>query len=75
MLPAAYMLQGEIEISGEEPHASGGFGEVWVGSYKGQKVAIKALKTYGTTSDRKSIKKVSTISNKIVAKPVLTSVG
>lgn len=45
-------------MMGERAQAAGGFAEVWIGSYKGRKVAVKVLKE--TEVNLKGVKKAST---------------
>jgi hypothetical protein len=46
-----------ISTVGEHPIASGGFGDVWEGSYGGRRVAIKALRIY-KEEDMRNVKRV-----------------
>ena len=55
-LPNSYLLSHKFDTSGI-PHASGGFSDVWKGSFKGKNVAVKSLRI--TESDDKNrIRKV-----------------
>ena len=49
LLPVAYKLTPTKLRMGNKPIGSGGFAEVWKGSYNGQQVAIKILKVYSTS--------------------------
>lgn len=58
ILPASHILPDGLDIIGNQPHMAGGFGEVWLGTYKGRQVAVKVLRTY-TTDDQVKVHKVS----------------
>lgn len=60
ILPTSHTLPEGLEILSERPNMSGGFSDVLIGTYKGQKVAVKALRAY-TNDDLSKIKKVSAI--------------
>ena len=51
------MLTEGLEKTGDLPEATGGFADVWNGTYNGRQVAIKALRIYNT-DDVQAIKKV-----------------
>jgi hypothetical protein len=57
VLPTSHTLSDKIKVTSDGPHASGGFADVWIGTYKGQGVAIKALRTRGA-DDLVKVKKV-----------------
>jgi hypothetical protein len=57
ILPTSHTLTDGLKKSGEFAKAGGGFAEVWEGTYRGRKVAIKALRTYATDEVLK-VKKV-----------------
>lgn len=49
ILPESYYLDAnQIKKFNEVPFAAGGYSDVWRGSYKGENVAIKALRVYMT---------------------------
>jgi hypothetical protein len=50
-LPSALCING-VRVHGREPVASGGFGEVFKGTYQGKEVALKRLRAYGMHQDR-----------------------
>jgi len=53
MLPSSHMLSNGLDKSGNTPVASGGFADVWKGSYYDRIVAIKALRIYNNDDLRK----------------------
>jgi len=57
LLPTTHMLADGLEKSGDMPAASGGFADVWRGTYNGRQVAIKALRIYNT-DDLQQVKKL-----------------
>ena len=61
ILPDSYYLDAtQIKRLNEVPFASGGYSDVWRGSYKGDSVSIKAFRVY-TTDNIKHLTKVSNI--------------
>lgn len=42
-----------ISLEGDFPIASGGFGDVWKGTYREQQVAVKALRFYKNEDKRR----------------------
>jgi serine/threonine protein kinase len=52
------MITEGLETTETGPYMSGGSSDVWKGSYQGQQVAIKVIRTY-TTGDLAKVKKVS----------------
>jgi hypothetical protein len=46
ILPTSYTLTDGLKKTGKFPKAGGWFADVWEGTYKGRKVAIKILRTY-----------------------------
>jgi len=57
MLPASYVLVEGLTKQGNVPAASGGFADVWVGSYSEGVVAIKSLRVY-RGDDQEMLKKI-----------------
>ncbi|KAF9460455.1 kinase-like domain-containing protein [Collybia nuda] len=53
------LLQNRVVLEGEDAVAAGQFGDVWKGTYGGQKVAVKVLKLYVQSDITKHLKKVS----------------
>jgi len=49
----------DVEKYGDYPVAVGGFGEIWKGTYAGQSVCIKVLKTYSESEVTPRLVKVS----------------
>jgi serine/threonine protein kinase len=58
ILPASHMIRHGLNKLGERPVGGGGFADVWEGSYRCQKVAIKVPRLYLSTDPAKA-KKVS----------------
>lgn len=57
ILPSSYSLDSnQIKKVNDVPFASGGFSDVWRGSYKGETISIKALRVY-TTDNIKQLTK------------------
>ena len=56
-LPSSHMLRGGLVKTSDIATASGGFGDVWKGAYKGRRVAIKSLRVC-MTDDLDDIKRV-----------------
>jgi hypothetical protein len=50
-LPSSLCVNG-VRVHSREPIASGGFGEVFKGTYQGKEVALKRLRAYGVHQDR-----------------------
>ncbi|KAF9779311.1 CNH domain-containing protein [Thelephora terrestris] len=44
ILPSSYNISGDLTIIDDDPVASGGFSDVWEGTYDGKKVCIKRLR-------------------------------
>lgn len=57
VLPVSCRHTDELEKVGDLPKTGGGFSEVWEGTLKGQKVAIKALRLH-TLGDPLKLEKV-----------------
>jgi len=58
ILPTSYRLDdNQVEKLNDVPFASGGYSDVWRGSYKGENVCIKAFRVY-TTDNTKYLTKV-----------------
>ena len=58
ILPTSYYLDDkQIKKLNDVPFASGGYSDVWRGSYKGENVSIKAFRVY-TTDNIKHLTKV-----------------
>lgn len=58
ILPSSYYLDsGQMSKVNDVPFASGGYSDVWRGSYKGEDVSIKAFRVY-TTDNIKLLTKV-----------------
>lgn len=58
ILPSSYNLDNnQIQKANAVPFASGGYSDVWRGSYKGENVSIKAFRVY-TTDNIKQLTKV-----------------
>ena len=58
ILPSSYYLDdSQIKKLNDVPFASGGYSDVWRGSYKGEQVSIKAFRVY-TTDNIKHLTKV-----------------
>ena len=54
LVPVSYAIPKErISVIGKHPVASGGFGDVWKGTYDERSVAIKALRIYKNDDMRK----------------------
>ena len=61
ILPTSYYLDDkQIKKLNDVPFASGGYSDVWRGSYKGENVSIKAFRVY-TTDNIKHLTKVLSI--------------
>jgi hypothetical protein len=58
ILPTSYMITDSLKTVGELAIAGGGFAEVWEGTHRGRRVAMKVLKVY-LMSDQELLKKVS----------------
>jgi hypothetical protein len=56
ILPSSYNIFGDLTINDDDPVASGGFSDVWEGTYDGKKVCIKRLRI--TQQTRQVIEKV-----------------
>lgn len=50
------LLQNRVVLEGEDAVAAGQFGDVWKGTYGGQKVAVKVLKLYVQSDITKHLK-------------------
>ena len=57
LLPTSHIISGELIQMAEQPVASGAFSDVWEGTYKGNRVAMKALRVFKDEEVQK-IKKV-----------------
>lgn len=61
ILPDSYYLDAnQIKRLSEVPFASGGYSDVWRGTYKEENVSIKAFRVY-TTDNIKNLTKVSNL--------------
>jgi hypothetical protein len=62
ILPTSHTLPSGLEVTGNGPHASGGFADVWQGNYNDRVVAIKALRACAA-DDFNKLKKVGFLRN------------
>ncbi|TDL22635.1 kinase-like protein [Rickenella mellea] len=53
LLPSSFILKDELCKDGEHAITAGGFADVFSGTYKGKKVALKALRVYGNENLKK----------------------
>ena len=56
VLPSSYNVSGDLSRNGSHPAASGGFSDVWEGTYDSRKVCIKCLRI--TQQTRQAVEKV-----------------
>lgn len=72
VLPSSYYLEDDqIKKLNDVPFASGGYSDVWRGSYKGENVSIKAFRVY-TTDNIRHLTKVLKFSHMRLRGPSLT---
>ena len=57
-LPSSYTISGDLAKDGDDPVSSGGFSDIWEGTYNGTNVCIKHLKV--TKKNRGAVEKVNT---------------
>ena len=67
VLPASYTLHGEVEITDNRPWTHGGFSEVWRGTWRCEKVAVKVIIITGAANQDKlkkdKLKKVCVVAS------------
>ena len=67
LLPTSHIIPGQFIKTAEHPIASGGFGDVWEGTYNTKWVAIKALRVY----KEEDVQKVRKVTHPVFPTPLM----